>query len=215
MDACSLARLKSLAGTLLLALAAPAVVGESSSSIRGSPHDFSTRGWGSDQICIFCHTPHNAAVNVAVPLWNHPVTAQTFTLYSGANSSTFNATTSQPEGVSKLCLSCHDGTVAIDSFGSRSGAIRMGNTRRYLGVDLRNNHPVSFTFDSTLVTADAHGGPAQLVVPVSAQEVVPDVPLFQGKVECATCHNPHNNTYGNFLRVSNSASALCLRCHIK
>lgn len=215
MDASGLARLKRLAGGLLLALAAPAVVGQSSTSIMGSPHDFSTRGWGSDQICIFCHTPHNAALNMVAPLWNHAVTSQSFTLYSNANSSTFSATTSQPEGVSKLCLSCHDGTVAIDSFGSRTGANLMGNISRNLGIDLRNDHPVSFTFDAALVTTDAHGGPAQLVVPVSAQEVVPNVPLFQGKVECATCHNAHNNSYGTFLRVSNAASALCLRCHIK
>jgi len=215
MSTNGLSRLRTLAGAALLALAAPAVVGQSTTSIIGSPHDFSTRGWGSDQVCIFCHTPHNATLNMVAPLWNHALTTQTFTLYSSANSATFNAATSQPEGVSKLCLSCHDGTVAIDSFGARTGANLMGNTSRNLGIDLRNDHPVSFTFDSALVTADARGGPAQLVVPVSTQEVVPGVPLYSGKVECASCHNPHNNTYGRFLRVSNAASALCLRCHIK
>lgn len=208
--------LKALAAGALLLSASLPVVGQGTSSIMGSPHDFSTRGWGSDQICVFCHTPHNAVMNVAAPLWGHAVTTQTYSLYSNASSSTLNATTGQPQGVSKLCLSCHDGTVAIDSFGTRTGSnlIATSSTRN-LGIDLRNDHPISFTYDAALVTADAGAGPNQLVLPASTREVVPGVPLFDGRLECASCHNPHNNSNGGFLRLSNAASALCLRCHIK
>lgn len=207
--------LNALAAAAILLLSAAPVAGQVTTSILGSPHDFSTRGWGSDQICIFCHTPHNAASNATAPLWNHATTTQTFVLYSSAVSSTSNATTTQPEGVSKLCLSCHDGTVAIDSFGGRTGTVLIGATTRNLGIDLRNDHPISFVYDQALVAADAGSGPNQLVVPVSPQQVVAGVPLFQGKVECASCHNPHNNANRSFLRLSNAASALCLRCHIK
>lgn len=208
--------LKMLAASVLSVAASLPALGQSTSSIMGSPHDFSTRGWGSDQICIFCHTPHNALMNVAAPLWGHTLTTQTYTLYSNASSATLNAVTAQPQGVSKLCLSCHDGTVAIDSFGTRTGSnVIAASSTRNLGIDLRNDHPISFTYDAALVTADAGSGPNQLVLPASTREVVPGVPLFEGKVECASCHNPHNNSNGKFLRLSNAASALCLRCHIK
>ncbi|MFQ6108814.1 MAG: cytochrome C, partial [Candidatus Aminicenantales bacterium] len=89
--------------------------------ISGTAHDFSGDTWNtSGEICIVCHTPHNADTSVsAAPLWNHDVTTATYTLYS---SSTLDATLGQPGDISKLCLSCHDGTVAIDSFGGATGS---------------------------------------------------------------------------------------------
>lgn len=132
---------------LLLLLAAP----PSDAQIAGTAHDLSGRGWGSTEICIFCHVPHNAGSTGQ--LWNHALTTQTFQLYSNTVSSTFNATTSQPGGASKLCLSCHDGTVALDSFGAQTGTHFISGTRN-LGADLRNDHPISFTYDGTLASAD-------------------------------------------------------------
>lgn len=198
--------LSGLAGGALLLLAAQPGIAQ----ITGTPHDFSSRGWGSTQICIFCHTPHNAATGLSAPLWNHAVTTATYTLYNSSVSSTFNATTSQPAGVSKLCLSCHDGTVAIDSFGGRTGTTNMTGAAN-LGTNLANDHPVSFAYNAALATADGGG----LVTPASASSVVPGIPLFSGNLECASCHNVHSNTNSPFLRASNAASALCLRCHIK
>ena len=82
--------------------------------IRDSAHDFSNLGQ-RQEICIFCHTPHNADVSVTdAPLWNHQVTTKFFQVY---NSSTMDATVGQPAASSKLCLSCHDGTVAVDAYG--------------------------------------------------------------------------------------------------
>lgn len=192
------------AGLLLLLTASPGI-----SQITGTDHDFSTRGWGSGQICVFCHTPHNAATGLSAPLWNHAVTSATYTLYDSSVSSTFNATTGQPAGVSKLCLSCHDGTVAIDSFGGRTGTTSMTGSAN-LGTALTNDHPISFTYDAALATTD--GG---LVTPGSASLAVAGIPLYAAKVECASCHNVHSNTNGAFLRSSNAGSALCLKCHIK
>ncbi len=191
-----------LALTGVAALALPTA----SAAITGSPHDLSGQGWGTDQICIFCHTPHNAQTTQTVPLWNHATTAATFTLYS---SSTLNAVPGQPTGASKACLSCHDGTVAIDSYGSRTGANTMSGSE-LLGTDLSNDHPVSFAYDAALATAD--GG---LVSPGSASQVVAGIPLFATKLECASCHDVHNNSAGKFLRVANTGSALCLKCHNK
>jgi predicted CXXCH cytochrome family protein len=175
-------------------------------SIAGSDHDLSGRGWGSNQICVFCHTPHNAKTPQIAPLWNHNSTAATFTTYS---SLTLNAVPGQPLGVSKACLSCHDGTIAIDTYGSRIGANMMTGSS-LLGTDLSNDHPVSFLYNAALATAD--GG---LVTPVSASAVVANVPLFGGQLECSSCHNVHDNSQGAFLRMSNAGSALCLSCHTK
>ncbi len=189
---------------LLLAAAQPSMA-----QITGTKHDLSAKGWGSTETCVFCHVPHNATTGLAAPLWNHAATAATFTLYDNTISSTLNATTGQPGGVSKLCLSCHDGTVALDSFGTRTGTNFMPGSAK-LGTDLSNDHPISFLYDAALATAD--GG---LVTPTSTSSVVTGIPLFSGKLECATCHNVHSNTNSPFLRTSNAASALCLKCHLK
>jgi predicted CXXCH cytochrome family protein len=192
-----------LAGALILSLYA----GKSEAGISGTPHDLSGRGWGTNEICNFCHTPHNAKTPQLAPLWNHGSTAvASYTLYS---STTLNAVIGQPTGNSKACLSCHDGTVALDTYGTRTGTNMITGTAN-VGTDLSNDHPISFTYDAALATAD--GG---LVTPGSTSYVVTGIPLYSSKVECASCHAVHDNTQGNFLRVSNAASALCLKCHAK
>lgn len=200
----SLRRLALIAAAALASLA-PAV-GSAQMSIVNSVHNFASRGWGTNEVCIFCHTPHNAGAKQIVPLWNHGTTTAVFTTYASA---TLNATPGQPNGNSRACLSCHDGTVAIDTFGGRTGTnFAVGS--RVLGSDLSNDHPVSFTYDAALATADGH-----IVSPASAAQVVPGIPLFNGELQCASCHQVHDNTHGMFLRAANAGSALCLRCHLK
>ena len=175
--------------------------------ITGTDHDLSGKGWGTNQICIFCHTPHNAKTDLpAVPLWNHTTTTASFTPYS---SPTLTATVGQPDGNSKACLSCHDGATAIDAFQGNSGSHFMTGAKM-LGTDLSNDHPISFTYDAALATAD--GG---LVTPASASLVVAGIPLYSAKLQCGSCHNVHDNTNDPFLRISNGGSALCLKCHNK
>ena len=174
-------------------------------SISGTPHDFSGRGWGSTELCIFCHAPHNTNSTVAAaPLWNHAVTAQTFTMYA---SPTLQATMpSQPAGVSKLCLSCHDGITAIDLFGTRTGSITISGGEN-LGTNLSNDHPIGFPYNAALVGLDSG-----LKTPPAT---LPRFGAAADTLECATCHNVHNNQLGGFLRSTNAASALCLQCHNK
>lgn len=198
-------------GLLIVVIAALALVPAiSSATIVGTPHDLSGRGWGTNQVCIFCHTPHNSAsgVNMIVPLWNHATTTAVFTLYS---SPSLNAVPGQPAGNSKACLSCHDGTVALDSYGTRVGTNSLGAGSTLLGTDLSNDHPISFTYDAALVAADGGG----LFLPTSASLVRDGIPLFASQLECASCHSVHENANGDFLRASNAASYLCLRCHLK
>jgi predicted CXXCH cytochrome family protein len=172
-----------------------------------------------ENICVFCHTPHAGSIDA--PLWNrtNPL-GGTFTQYT---SNSLTAVVGKPTGVSLACLSCHDGVTAFDTLinkpgngngtlpvfqGLETGKMPPGITN--LGQDLKNDHPISFVYDATLSLSD--GG---LVSPVDSFMVVKGIPLYQSKVECASCHNVHDNTNEPFLRSTNVGSALCLKCHIK
>lgn len=196
----------------LVALLVPAALG--AQSIVGTDHDFSTDGWNTTgEICIVCHTPHNADVSVTnAPLWNHQVTVATFALYSGA---TLDATMSQPDGASKLCLSCHDGTIALDNFGGKTDGTPKITGDALLGTDLSNDHPVSFTYDAALATTD--GG---LYDPTTVNSgmggTIDDDMLFGGELQCSSCHDVHNGSGEAHLLVkANTGSGLCLTCHNK
>ena len=80
-----------------------------------------------------------------------------------------------------------------------------------MGTDLSDDHPISFTYDAALATADG-----ELATPSGG--TVGTLPLFgasSDQMECATCHDVHDDTNGNFLLMDNTASALCLTCHNK
>jgi hypothetical protein len=201
-------------------------------TIVGSPHDFSTQGWSGGQICIACHTPHGGNTTVTnAPLWNHEVTSKVYTLYS---SGTLNAgPLAQPTGVSKLCLSCHDGTVAVDSFGGGSGSNFMTGSIA-VGADaqgsLANDHPIGFAYNTALATADgALFDPSTKTVEIGTggtktkSGTIAAMMLFNGQLECASCHDVHNGFTANngtnlgapLLRVTKAGSAICLTCHNK
>lgn len=199
----------------------------SAETITGSAHDFSGRTYTGGQICVTCHTPHGSDTSVTeAPLWNHTMTTQTYTVYS---SPSLNATVSQPGGASKLCLSCHDGSVAVDSF---VGTQSTGNTEflvgpKAVGEDgLNNDHPISFTYDSALATADgALFDPSVKTVTIGSggktkTGTIAEVMLSAGQLQCSSCHDVHNNfTYAQsgsrLLRVTDAGSAICLVCHDK
>jgi len=190
-------------------LAIGALAGTALGGIAGTKHDLSQNGWGSNQICIFCHTPHSANAYVpGAPLWNHNVTWATFSTYS---SSTLNALPGQPTGTSKLCLSCHDGTVGADSFTNNSNSHFLTGTA-LMGTDLSNDHPISFIYDAALATADNGLRQPQDDKFVDAAH---KLPLFSGQMQCASCHQVHDDSNGKFLRMQNTGSALCLTCHLK
>lgn len=182
-------------------------------------HDFSGRGYGTSEICVFCHTPHNAKSPQLAPLWNHASTTATYTLYG---SPTMDRTPQQPGYSSKSCLSCHDGTVAIDSYGSRTGANLMPGTpgtphSPNLGTDLSDDHPVGVQWAHQTCTSSAF--PCCTLECHTSLE--PDGMPFYGtrgnrSMECATCHEPHMK-YSNpkMLRRPLANSEICLTCHGK
>lgn len=205
-----------------LVLASPLAM---AGTIVGTDHDFSTTGWAGGQICIACHTPHNSNTTVTnAPLWNHAVTTATFTLYS---SSTLNATMAQPAGVSKLCLSCHDGTVAVNSFGGTTGT-QMITGGANLTNNLANDHPIGFTYNTALATSDgslADPSAGSVTIGSGTQTktgTIAATMLYGGQMECASCHDVHNKDVvehpllrDGFTLASGRPSQLCANCHSK
>jgi len=208
----SLHIVKLVASLLLLAMVSSLAVAQ---QIATTEHDLSGTNTANDnsRICVYCHTPHNANGGV-VPLWNRDFTTSAFTMY---DSPTIDMTTaSAPQGVSLACLSCHDGTIAVDQlFGdpwASDGTKTVGGSAK-LGTDLSNDHPISITYDTTADTAfvAASGGKVG-ILPLFGTTAAPGV---GDQVECASCHSVHDDSIMPFLRKSNAGSALCLTCHIK
>lgn len=186
-------------------------------AITGSAHDFQATGWAGGEICLPCHTPHNAkqgADNLA-PLWNHDVTASVFTVYTSPSGTLNAGALGQPAGVSKACLSCHDGTIGLDAYGTNVPVPTMIAAGYDLGTDLSNDHPISFTYNTALATADGElFDPA--ADPSGLGGTIQNDLLFSDQMECASCHDVHNTAAVDpLLRMSNAASALCLTCHDK
>ncbi len=230
-------------GTLMLANFA-------SAQIVGTKHDLSVTGGGnwtgndpSNQVCIYCHTPHAASASQK-PLWNRNASSQTFTAYS---SSTFQGTfadaaTHQPQGESKLCLSCHDGVTALNSmlynYGPSiqmvGGFDQLGQVyypgspfmpdHRGLGANIGENYPGGSGAGVNNLANDhpiSFGFDNALVLAdgglrlPAAGSAVKLYGASHDQLECSSCHDVHSNAIAPFLVMSNSGSALCLTCHIK
>lgn len=85
------------------------------------------------EVCVYCHTPHGAndtAPVQKVPLWNRTYRANTYATYDQLGTSTLGGAVSQPGANSLACLSCHDGTVAIDSIINMPGSGRVSQAAR-------------------------------------------------------------------------------------
>ena len=198
-----------------LGFAVTAALAQAPVSIVNSKHNLSVSSPGTvhattateTEICVFCHTPHGATTDG--PLWNHQMSTATYKPYS---SPTLKAVVGQPNGSSRLCLSCHDGTVALGLVGSRAGGIVMNNSKmppglNNVGTDLSGDHPVSFTYNATLAAAKGNLRDPNALPP----EVTLD---RNGQLQCTSCHDPHNDQYGKFLVMDNTGSKLCVSCHV-
>ncbi len=194
--------------------------------ITNTAHDFTSTGpsttfQGAGSLCITCHTPHKSTQSVL--LWNHTLstTAMTF-----GNNATTTAGTTLPtnivswSGSTRLCLSCHDGTVNVGSLivGTSWGNVPISNTNKIFS-NLAGNHPVAVPYPNpntgqyNLITSKA------ALADYNDSTTITTVKFFkdgnQNGIECASCHNPHKNVAGGgkFLRVV--YASLCTTCHVK
>jgi predicted CXXCH cytochrome family protein len=172
-----------------------------------------------------------------LPLWNHELTANYpfYTMYQngpGAPQSGPKASQAilnggmEPGGVSLLCLSCHDGSVAVNSYGnsfqptsSQSGGGGLISPNYVIGKDnyLGNHHPIGFSYDA-VQAVDTEIRSAD-TASFTALDTVRDH-LYgdsSSMMECATCHSVHNtgNSGESLLWRSDQNSELCLTCHAK
>lgn len=176
------------------------------------------------EVCKFCHIPHSAVV--PRPLWGHAVTEvpryETPAVRVGPEQ---RQQAPQPDGSSRLCLSCHDGTVALGDLGVNrkpipmAGLSRLGAERRsFLGTDLSGSHPVSIVHP-TSDPAPSDGKRDMALVDRAAVEMDREVPLDQnGKIQCTTCHDPHEDENFRAGEVPHfwrkpTVTETCLTCH--
>lgn len=204
-------------GLVVLALAFYFTSSTGANTIVDTKHNLSISGPGpvksatEGEICVFCHAPHHARRDIPY-LWNRSESTANYIPYQ---SSTLHATVGQPTGASKLCLSCHDGTIALGALLTRPqevpfvGGIRfIPEGRAKLGTDLSDDHPVSFVYDSALAVSNP-----ELADP---SVLPPQIRLDSNReLQCTGCHDPHQNSFGKFLVMSNQYSGLCTSCHDK
>jgi predicted CXXCH cytochrome family protein len=193
-----------------------------SSGSAGTFNDAALQSTNIDEVCVFCHTPHQPSTVFTDPLWNHTLSAETsYGVYDSVTLNADDAVTGAIAEVaasgatSDLCMSCHDGTIAVGNLynnpnagvpDNSTDAIAPANSA-YVGTDLTNDHPVNFEYDAELFGLDnglndPSGGAIQAL-------------LIGGYVQCSSCHDPHDDTNGSFLVMSNATSALCTTCHNK
>ena len=220
--------------------------GEGRRSVVGSAHDLSfqpgrveSSSAGSPGVCAFCHGTH--ATRRARALWNRETPVRAYVPYS---SPTMDARPGQPDGVSKLCLSCHDGVVATNTSSRapwfsarvmRSSRVRgpglqpppltggtllgpppaSGRVAPVIGPYLADDHPISFRYDAALALRDG-----QLAVPEETPtpmgRTIAEAMLdARGRLQCTSCHNAHDDAFGAFLRWPNRSAELCTICHTR
>lgn len=163
---------------------APALAG-----IKDTKHNLGSNGsWtkntgtgATTEICVFCHTPHGSDTSASVPLWNKKLpAADTYTTYNSLGTSSLDGSTAPVGSVSLACLSCHDGSQAMNvminkpgsgGYDSTGAGTELGNLTRdgvdlsgnkmpvntiaNLTKDLRNDHPIGIQYG---------GGPGSLGV---------------------------------------------------
>jgi len=201
---------ETLLAAVLLSAMRPALV-DAQTRIAKTVHNLSPSGPGtfretqSAGLCIFCHTPHDASPTRA--LWNHELNPVTYKLYQ---SSTMEAQLNQPTGSSRLCLSCHDGIIALSKLrvvpAGAKFSLKELTGRTLLGTDLSGSHPTSFVYDSALALRTGElAEPASLPLTIRLDD--------SKELQCTTCHDPHEDRRPNFLRMDNRFGAQCTSCH--
>lgn len=207
------------------------------SAVFGSPHDFKTAGeyslgGASYTLCNFCHIAHkfgSAPTGPSYLLWNHTLSSvSSYGVYASDSMASTPTDLGGQLTVSNLCLSCHDGTVAVDSWyeapaGTNFQPLPQGSftmAQDHTVRDLTKQHPVNFIYPDATTAANVG------ILPAVDQHSIDgngNVPLFSGRMQCATCHDPHAGPSSGahlFFRTFPSTPAqtttgsFCVYCHL-
>ena len=245
-----MARIRKARGTILVFSAALSVIGvgaHAASTIVGSPHDLTGfskalnhQGFlynNYNDICIYCHTLQSGTSNFDA--WNRPASQAVYKVYE---SPTLNSQPTAPDmgSSSALCLSCHDGTIAVDNIINRPSNTnpspfyhaKMDAGSGNCGMCHQTVAPLPGVAETTLNrirhgflgTDLSNDHPINLtydelvdrnlkpIAQVQASGLKLD---NQNRVQCASCHDPHVPNEKAFLRKTNVGSQLCTTCHAK
>jgi len=174
-------------GLILMMLSVPAFAG-----VADTPHNLGSSGSGpgpngglrnsfsgTGEICVFCHTPHGGDTSAIVPLWNRTLSLSSlYTTYDQLGTSTLDGAVASVGSISIACLSCHDGTQAMDNVINQSGSGlvnsgfeagswtgedvntdgTMANVIQMLGTDLTNDHPIGIQYGGGGITSSNING---------------------------------------------------------
>lgn len=216
---------------ILLIVATSFVMSQTLPTMANGKHDFrysKTSGikGASEKLCNYCHTPHVPATGIKAPLWSRAKLASTgFEVYSNDATLDANPTALETGDVnnSSMCMSCHDGsllftdiayvkkpdagsvswtTTGADTLRVGSSANLHGGTK--YGTGLSHTHPVNFTY------ADGGAGIHPTPISINASAVPP---LYDGKMQCGSCHDPHLSS--KMTRATTDNGTLCISCHQK
>lgn len=181
--------------------------------ITGTKHDFSSNTWGVTE-CGGCHKPHNAGS--LIPLWNDgnsfDDTLSGTVTYSSPTGTLDGTQTNGVTGISEACMACHDGMVDFDATADINAGDANRNINQYLDYS-KSNHPVNITYQDDLDTglndpADFTNNTVRLFAADGSKSNITG-----SKVECSSCHTPHDDSNGAFLLTSKAT--LCQECHAK
>jgi hypothetical protein len=175
------------ASASFLAVALLAFAGPASAGIADTKHNLGSgpgpagrnQTSATAEICVFCHTPHGADTSAPAPLWNKrlgtngvPAGGGSYITYDTLQTPSLDGTVAPVGSISMACLSCHDGTQAMDNVINAPGSGQFdptggGNDGRtwawtgstvdpatgrltsgaaLLGTNLSNDHPIGIQY---------------------------------------------------------------------
>ena len=183
-------------------------ISDNRAGVLGGPHDFSALLGGPADACKACHITH---VQTLKPTYETsagdvPLAPSVEVYRTDGQRDVFQPDHFMPGATSLLCLGCHDGTVTTSTIGS-SHALLAGRRAGFPIPDdfVWRDHPIGVSYP------DDHEDYRTRAAVTAA-----GVPLPEGRIECVSCHDPHNaNGLDHMLVVPNTRSALCLTCHVK
>jgi hypothetical protein len=219
-----------LAVCLMSAVAIPAFAapGDPGTGVLDSVHDMRISAGavdfgGNDRVCAFCHTPHHAYYDADplnyYPLWSRELDTNVFDPYFSLTINAANYAADIAVGPTRLCMSCHDGSIAPDQHYGQPGVTPLltGDSWGEAGVgsfaggnpNLANDHPIGFDYNEVAI-GPASGDPAPATVSGAAANQDPWIRAAAG-TGLAYTSNPYGVTVEQ--RLFAGTYMTCATCH--